>query len=136
MDNPFLHSGGRQLRAGTGDQRDFFTSWVMQGFSGRRCCSGQPSLCIIIPAEALKLEVAVTQTSPTHLSLKTGLSLASPWFSAISLSPVVSSRCISLTEDTAEGGSVSQSGGIFSLAPCSFALQSQLSLHLYLPLLL
>lgn len=60
----------------------FFTCWVVQGFSACRGCCG--SLCSVTPAW-LRLGEAVTQTSPTPLSLHSSLSLASPSFSAILL---------------------------------------------------
>lgn len=107
----------------------------MQDLSVPLCCFGQSSLCIVIPAKALGLEVAVIQMSPTsHFPC----SLASflPIYSSMlySLSPIVCAKCVRLTDSprTQLRVTVSQTGVTFSLVPCNFSLQSHLSLWLYL----
>lgn len=121
LDNPLVHLGGRQLRAGTGPQGGFH----LLGWPGLLWLQVSTA-CASAPLARLQ---AVPQTSPTPLSLQSGLSLADPQFCAPSLSPGVVSRCIRISGSPghSEGDSVSQAGGIFSLAallcnpssPCS-----------------
>lgn len=97
-----------------------FSSWVIQGSSG--CRWAQP--VHQHPWQGSKLEKAVTQTSPTPLSLQSGRPLADPQFSAMFLFSCGGFQVHQAHQDTVRV-TLSQPGGIFSLE----ALLSQLSLH-------